>query len=334
MPQDDAAPPVGTRRLVSIIVPALNEAANVPGLVARFRELARAHDRYDFELVLIDDGSTDDTADLLLEHADPAYRTVAVRLARRFGSHYAISAGLDECHGDSAIVLGADLQEPPSLIDAFLADWESGSQVVWGVRRTRNAGRSLSTEIFSRSFSLLFTRYAQLQNYPAEGPSGVLVDRVVMDQLAKMPEHNRNVLALIAWLGFTQTRVEYDQIPRQHGESRWTRRRMLQLAVDSLIQFSSMPLRLCTFTGLAVALLGVLYALLLVVRVLFGVDTPPGWSTVLVVVLLLGGVQLTVVGVMGEYLWRAVEETRARPLFVVRDVRTAARLDGSSPRSG
>lgn len=321
-----------TRRLVSIVVPALNEADNVPGLVERFGELARTHEQYDFELVLVDDGSTDGTADLLLEHADPAFRTVAVRLARRFGSHYAISAGLAESRGDCAVVLGADLQEPPSLIEDFLREWEGGSQVVWGVRRTR-AGRSWAQEAFSRAFSLLFTRYAQLENYPPEGPSGVLLDRLVIDELAKMPEHNRNVLALIAWLGFTQTRVDYDQLARQHGQSRWTRRRMIQLAVDSLIQFSSMPLRVCTFAGLGVALLGLLYAIFLVVRVLAGVETPPGWSTVLVVVLLLGGMQLTVVGVIGEYLWRAVEETRARPLFVVRDVRVAPGPGGTPRRS-
>lgn len=322
------------RRLVSIVVPALNEADNVPGLVERFGAIAAAHAGYDFELVLVDDGSTDGTADLLLEAAEPTQRVTAVRLSRRFGSHYAISAGFDVCRGDAAIVLGADLQEPPSLIADFIADWESGSDVVWGVRRTRT-GRSLSQELFSKSFSLLFSRYAKLENYPAEGPSGVLVTREVMQELAKMPERNRNVLALIAWLGFTQTRVDYDQVARKHGESRWTRRRMLQLAVDSLIQFSSMPLRLCTFTGLGVAFLGVLYAVFLVVRVLVGVDTPPGWSTVLVVVLLLGGLQLTVIGVMGEYLWRAVEETRGRPLFVVRDVRTTEPATDSrqSPRA-
>lgn len=304
----------------------------MPGLIARFGELARAHDRYDFELVLVDDGSTDGTADLFLALADPAYRSVAVRLARRFGSHYAISAGFAQCRGDCAIVLGADLQEPPSLIDSFLANWEAGSQVVWGVRRTRT-GRSRSTELFSRAFSWLFSRYAQLQNYPAEGPSGVLVDRCAIDELAKMPERNRNVLALIAWLGFTQTRVDYEQVERAHGQSRWTRRRMLQLAVDSLIQFSSMPLRLCTFTGIGVAFLGLAYATFLVLRVLVGVDTPPGWSTVLVVVLILGGMQLTVVGVIGEYLWRAVEETRSRPLFVIRDVRIAVGSGDSPPGS-
>jgi dolichol-phosphate mannosyltransferase len=245
-----------------------------------------------------------------------------ITLARSFGSHYAISAGLARCAGDCAVVFGADLQEPPSLLADFLAHWEQGSHVVWGVRRSRMK-RSPLQEVASRSFSSVFSRYANLSNYPPEGPSGVLLDRCVIEEVQRMPEHNRNVLALIAWLGFTQTRVDYDQEARRHGESRWTTRKMVKLAVDSLIQFSSMPLRLCTFTGIVVAIIGVVYALVLVVRSLLGVTTPTGWPTVIVIILLIGGTQLTVMGITGEYLWRAVEESRGRPLYVILDVRVA-----------
>jgi polyisoprenyl-phosphate glycosyltransferase len=133
------------------------------------------------------------------------------------------------------------------------------------------------------------------------------------------------VIALIAWLGFTQTRVDYDQVARKHGQSRWTKRKMIKLAVDSLIQFSSMPLRFCTFTGILVALAGAVYAVALVVRSIIGVETPSGWPTVLVTLLLLSGVQLAVIGVLGEYLWRAVEEVRGRPLYVIKGVRTPSR---------
>lgn len=319
-----AEPGEGTsRRLVSVVVPALDEADNVPGLIARYAELAAAHSRYDFELVVVDDGSVDGTADLVLSLAHPDQRVTVVQLSRTFGSHYAISAGLAKCSGDAAVVLGADLQEPPSLVAEFLAGWEAGHQVVWGVRRSRT-GRSRAQELASKTFSLLFARYANLANYPPEGPSGVLVDRSVIDELRRLPEHNRNVLALIAWLGFSQTRVEYDQVARRHGTSRWTKRKMVKLAVDSLIQFSSMPLRACTFTGIGVALAGAIYAVFLVARALAGVETPSGWPTVLVILLLLGGIQLTVIGVMGEYLWRAVEETRGRPLYVIRRIRQTA----------
>jgi polyisoprenyl-phosphate glycosyltransferase len=308
------------RRLVSVVVPALNEAENVPGLLKRFAEFSLEHPAYDFELVLVDDGSTDGTADLVLEHAAQDEPVTVIRLARSFGSHYAISAGLAQCSGDAAVVLGADLQEPPSLLRDFLSRWEEGNEVVWGIRRLRT-GRSAISELFSKTFSIVFTRYANLANYPPEGPSGVLLDRCVIDELSKLSERNRNVLALIAWLGFNQTRVEYDQIARRHGKSRWTKSKMIKLAVDSLLQFSSMPLRVTSFSGVTVAFAGIVYALVLIARALFGVETPSGWPTVLVVILVLGGVQLTLIGVMGEYLWRAVEETRNRPLYVVRDVR-------------
>jgi dolichol-phosphate mannosyltransferase len=310
------------RPLVSVVVPALNEADNVPGLMTRFGELAAAHPRYAFELVVVDDGSSDATTDLVLRLAKPDQKVTVVQLARTFGSHYAISAGLARCEGDCAVVLGADLQEPPELLGEFLGKWEAGHQIVWGVRRTRT-GRSFANELASKMFSVLFTRYANLAGYPPEGPSGVLVDRCVIDELARLPERNRNVMGLIAWLGFTQTRVDYDQVARRHGKSRWTKRKMVKLAVDSLISFSSMPLRACTFTGIGVALAGLAYAVFLVVRAILGVSTPSGWPTVLVIMLVLGGMQLAVIGVMGEYLWRAVEEVRGRPLFVVRGVHVA-----------
>jgi dolichol-phosphate mannosyltransferase len=310
------------RPLVSILVPALNESDNVPGLLERFGQFSVRHPDHDFELVLVDDGSTDGTADRLLELAPPDSRITAVRLSRSFGSHYAISAGLPRCSGDCAVVFGADLQEPPSLLADFLKKWEEGDDVVWGVRRTRT-GRSALLEFASKTFTSSFTRYAGLSNYPPEGPSGVLLDRIVMEEVQRLPERNRNILALIAWLGFTQSRVEYDQEARRHGRSRWTTRKMIKLAIDSWIQFTSLPLRLSSFVGVTVAFLGLIYAIVLVIRSLLGVSTPAGWATVIVIVLVLGGTQLTMVGVMGEYLWRSVEESRGRPLYVVRDVRVA-----------
>ena len=310
------------RPLVSILVPALNESDNVPGLLQRFGDFSVQQPDYDFELVLVDDGSTDGTADRLLELAPPGSRITAVRLSRSFGSHYAISAGLPRCAGDCAVVFGADLQEPPSLLADFLAKWDEGDDVVWGVRRTRT-GRSALLEFASKTFTSSFTRYAGLSNYPPEGPSGVLLDRLVIDEVQRLPERNRNILALIAWLGFTQSRVEYDQEARRHGRSRWTTRKMIKLAIDSWIQFTSLPLRLSSFVGVTVAFLGLVYAIVLVIRSLLGVSTPAGWATVIVIVLVLGGTQLTMVGVMGEYLWRSVEESRGRPLYVVRDVRVA-----------
>lgn len=303
---------------VSIVVPAFNEANHVDALSALMREIAMSEPSLSFELVVVDDGSTDGTAQALVSSLPRCYDLQVVQLSRNFGSHAAISAGFQRAVGDCAIVLGADGQEPASLVSDMLREWRDGYQVVWGIRRSR-ARQGLLRDAASRLFSSLFARYTALETYPTEGPSGVLVDRAVLQHLNAMPELNRNVLALVAWLGYQQASVHYDQQHRQHGTSSWTTKKMIKLAVDSFIQFSSAPLRFCTFAGMGAALLGALYALILIIREVQGVSTPSGWPTLLVVVLLLGGTQLLVIGVLGEYLWRAVEESRRRPLFVVKE---------------
>ena len=181
--REPAGAAAGARRLISVVVPALNEAQNVPHLLKRIAHFGFDFPDYEFELVLVDDGSADGTADLVLQLAAPDDRVTVVRLARSFGSHYAISAGLTQAAGDCAVVLGADLQEPPSLLADFIAHWENGSDVVWGVRQSRS-GRSPLHEFVSKSFSAVFSRYANLANYPPEGPSGVLLDRCVIDEVA------------------------------------------------------------------------------------------------------------------------------------------------------
>ena len=314
---------------ISIVVPALDESDNVAGLVDRVIQAQAAHPEHLFELVLVDDGSTDGTGEAAESAARGRVPLVVVELARSFGSHQAISAGLHHASGECVIVVGADAQEPPELISAFLAAWRAGAEIVWGVRRTR-AAKSWAAELPSRLFSYLFSRFAHLEHYPPEGPSGMLLDRVVVDEVNRLGERNRNVMALVSWLGFRQEQVLYDQLPRQSGTSKWTRAKMIKLAADSLLQFSTMPLRVCTYAGLIVALLGVIYALVLIVRTMTGVDTPSGWPTLLVIVLLLGGAQLTVTGVIGEYLWRAVEETRGRPLFVIRKVTARSVASGDN----
>jgi glycosyltransferase involved in cell wall biosynthesis len=320
-----------TRRLVSFVVPALDEAENVEALIDRCADAPRLNPGYDFELILIDDGSQDGTGRDALASAEGRINITVVELSRSFGSHQAISAGFHHAAGECVVVLGADAQEPPELVGEFLQRWESGAEIVWGVRRTR-APKSWASELPSRAFSFLFSRFANLEHYPPEGPSGMLLDRVVVDRINTLGERNRNVMALVSWLGFRQERVLYDQLERRSGASKWTRAKMIRLAADSLLQFSTMPLRLCTYGGLIVAVLGMVYATFLVVRSVLGVPTPSGWPTLLVIVLLLGGAQLTVIGVMGEYLWRAVEETRQRPLFVIRQVTTKTTPAGENSR--
>lgn len=330
---DPSPPDRGGQPLVSLVIPVLDELENVDALIARFGEIEADNPGHTFELVLVDDGSTDGTAAAFEAAFPPEGRLAVVRLARNFGSHYAISAGFRHARGRCAIVIGADLQEPVSLIGELLDGWHAGHEIVWGIRGDR-AKVGLFTKVTSHAFSALFHRFADIKSYPAEGPSGVLCDRAVLDVVLTMPEHNRNLYGLIAWSGFAQSRVEYAQLPRHAGHTKWTRSKLAKLAIDSFIQFSTMPVRLMTWLGMIVASIGFAYAFVLVVLGATGTSAPEGWTTVVVVVLIVGGLQLMTLGVLGAYLWRTIEETRGRPLFIVREVTESAgrrAAEGSRP---
>jgi dolichol-phosphate mannosyltransferase len=296
-----------------------NEALNASALAERFEKLIGLHSSFDLELIAIDDGSTDGSSAALANEFNSDSRVTIVELARNFGSHQAVTAGLDLAAGDCAIVLGADLQEPVELVGLFLDEWQKGSDVVWGIRRKR-AHKGLGT-LFSRGFSRLFHKYSEIKTYPVEGPSGVLVSRVVLDSLAELRERNRNIYGLIAWLGFPSSQVNYEQHPRNAGVTKWTRGRLARLAMDSFVEFSSVPLKAATLAGAIIATSGFLYAIVLVVRAIFVGTAPEGWTTVSVLVLVLGGFQLLMLGVVGEYLWRTTDEARKRPGYVTRNIR-------------
>jgi polyisoprenyl-phosphate glycosyltransferase len=304
------------KKLVTIVYPVLNEADGAAHLAERMANLVKLNAEYDIEFVVIDDGSTDSTTSILQSAVDSNINLRVVTLARNFGSHAALSAGLDAAKGECAILLGADLQEPESLVSDFLASWSAGNEVVWGVRHQRKVS-GITSKLASVLFSRLFTKYADLENYPPEGPSGVLCDRAVIDVVAELNERNRNLYGLIAWVGFKQTKVYFEQSERKAGQSKWTTRKLIKLALDSLVQFSSAPIRLMTYIGMFFASLGFFYAALLITRALFIQRGPAGWTSVIVAVLVIGGVQLLMLGLLGEYLWRGVDETRQRSLYII-----------------
>lgn len=302
--------------LISVLIPFLNEEETIDAMFNRFTEINSRYPNYEFEYILVDDGSTDDSVKKIRSYKDDLLNIKLISFSRNFGSHAAISSGLEECQGDCAIVLGADLQEPPELIDSFLAEFEQGNEVVWGIRNVRSA-KGLGG-LFSKAFSKLFHRFSEIKTYPEEGPSGVLIARNVIDVVTKMSERNRNILGLIAWSGFHQSRVEYIQDPRLAGVSKWTKKRLLKLAVDSFVQFSSAPIRGMSYVGAITAFLGFFYAFIIIIQHLLLSNGPSGWATVSVLILVIGGIQLIMLGVLGEYIWRGTEETRSRPLFIVR----------------
>ncbi len=298
------------RPLVTILAPAYDEADNAVGLVGFYREIRREHPDLDFELLVVDDGSTDGTGDVVLAALRAGDVARVARLSRNFGSHAAVSAGLALARGDCVITVSTDLQEPMDAICAFLAEWRAGADVVWGVRRTR-AERAGTARLFSR----LFHRWSDIPTYPKDGPSQVLLSRQVIDVVCGMPERNRNVLGMIAWVGFTQRTIEFDQLPRPAGHSKWTARRKLKLVLDSFVEFCPAPFLATTAGGLCLAAVGLLAGL---TQVLLGV--PSGWGMVLAAVCFVGGLQLGAIGGFGEYLWRAGDDARQRPVYVLRGV--------------
>ena len=242
-------------------------------------------------------------------------RVHGIRLARNFGSHMAITCGLHHAKGDCAVVLAADLQDPPETLPELLNKWEEGAHVVWAVRAQRE-GEKVSRLAFSRLFYFLMRHLIGIKELPATGADFFLVDRRVLDAFGQFTETNVNIIALITWMGYRQTSITYTKQARLYGSSGWALKKKLKLVVDSVTSFSYAPIRTISYVGFLVAVLGFCYAAYLIIHALRG-NLVQGWSSLMVVVLVMGGVQMMMMGVLGEYLWRALDEARRRPPYVI-----------------
>lgn len=310
---------MSTRKLVTLIAPAFNEADNAAGLVAFVREIRAAHPDLDFELVVVDDGSTDGTVGVVLDAlADGDVARVA-SLSRNFGSHAAITAGLALARGDCALTLSTDLQEPLEAIGRFLDAWRAGNDIVWGVRESRAVPKGLGN-LLSRQFSNVFQRMSSIPTYPKDGPSQILVSRKVIDTVNEMPENNRNVFGIFAWVGFSQTTITFEQLPRPAGKSKWTSKKKIRLVVDSFVEFSAAPFLITFLLGIVICMLGFVGGLATLLVALITLSAPVGWLLILSSVFLLGGLNLAALGGFGEYLWRAGDDARRRPVYILRNV--------------
>jgi polyisoprenyl-phosphate glycosyltransferase len=309
---------VGTparRKTLTIVVPMYNEIDNVEALAQRMLEIRAEHSSLEIDFVVVDDGSADGSGEMLQSLCPQPWFSL-ITFSRNFGSHAALSAGFKAARGDAVSMMGADLQEPQSLLPQMIREWEDGGEVIWAVREQRAAGSFLSHKLPELFWGLIH-RFSTLSNYPVEGPSVVFCDRKAVDAVNDMSESNRNFILLIAWVGFRQRVVRFVQAPRQAGSSKWSTRKLIKIAMDSLVQFSTSPIRLMSYLGTSVAGIGFLYATFLVIRALFVQRGPAGWTTAVVVVLILGGLQLLMLGMLGEYLWRGTDEARRRPLYIL-----------------
>lgn len=317
-----AAPSTGGPVALSIVVPCYNESASVNALFERLERvldgLRAADPALSYEIVCVNDGSRDDTLPRLIGHhaRNPAIKVVS--FARNFGKEVALTAGIDHARGDAVIPIDADLQDPPELIGELLAQWRAGYDVVFATRRTR-AGESWLKKATAHAFYRVIDRMSEVPIPPNTGDFR-LMDRRVIEALRHLPERNRFMKGLFAWVGFRQTAVLYDREPRYGGQTTWNYWRLWNFALDGLTGFTTWPLKVWSYVGVGVSGLSFLYAFVVIVRRLFiAPQDTPGYASLMAVILFLGGIQLISLGVIGEYLSRVYGEVKQRPLYLVRD---------------
>lgn len=301
---------------LSAVVPVFNEEGSLGELHRRVTAVLETLN-VDYELILVDDGSRDRTPEIIAELCASDSRVRAVHFSRNFGHQAALAAGLQHASGRAVIVLDADLQDPPELIPELVTRWREGFQVVYAQRRKREReglAKRGAAFLFYRTLRKI-TRF----EIPADTGDFCLMDRTVVDLLNSMPERNRYVRGLRAWVGFRQTAVPFDRPPRFAGEPKYTFGGSFGLAVNGILALSKFPLRVATYFGLAVSIASFVLGAWYVVQRLSGrADLVRGWASTVVIVLFLGGVQLLTIGIIGEYLSRIYDEVKQRPLYVVR----------------
>jgi dolichol-phosphate mannosyltransferase len=308
--------------LISIVVPVYHNAASLPDLLKAFQVLADQNADDTFEFVFVDDGSRDDSYVVLRALMVTEPRIKVVKLSRNFGSNPAVMAGLSQARGDAVAAIAADLQDPPELIHDMLARWRDGKKVVLAARETRDDPGM--TALLADTFYALFRRYA-IKTMPKHGFDFFLIDRQVCDLINSIEEANVYLMGLILWLGFDPDVLYYHRREREkrYGGSMWTFAKKIKYFVDSFVAFSYFPVRMASIMGFTLSFLGVIYAIVVIIGTLFfGVDAE-GWSSLMVVLLVVGGAQMVMMGILGEYLWRNLDETRKRPRFIVEEVLSA-----------
>lgn len=301
--------------MISLIFPVYNEQDNLRLLYERVQKVCDTIPDEKFEFVFVDDCSGDSSPQILRELNGKDRRVKVIRFARNCGSHAALAAGLNFCSGHCAVVLAADLQDPPEIISELLDKWQRGAKIVWGVRKARE-GESLLRKFFAGIYYRLMNWLTEIR-MPPSGADVFLADRVVINAYKQMSEKHTSVFMALAWLGFPQNKISYTKQARHQGHSKWTLGRKFKLAVDSLLSFSDVPVRYMSALGFLTAIAGFAYALYVIWEYIFLEIPVQGWSSLIVAILVVGGIQMMMLGVLGEYLWRTYDESRKRPRFVV-----------------
>ena len=314
--------------LISIVVPLYNEEGNVPALLGRIAAIMeRAAGTDTYEIVAVNDGSRDATLAALRLARSVEPNLVVVNLSRNFGHQIAATAGLDVARGDAVVLMDGDLQDPPELIEQFLQKWREGYDVVYATRKSRK-GESFFKVITARLFYRTIRRMTKV-SIPVDTGDFRLMSRRVVDALGATREKHRFLRGLVSWVGFEQIGVEYERDARFSGATKYPFSRMLTFAIDGITSFSEIPLRFATYLGFFVSGFAFLYAAVVLVLKILGLNEP-GYTSIMIVILFLGGVQLVTIGIAGEYLGRIYDQVKERPLYLLSSVE---RHDGAGVSS-
>ncbi len=308
--------------LISIVIPAYNEQDVLEELHKRLTDVVDSV-KHDFEVVYVDDGSTDNTLGVLelLKKSDP--RVAIIELSRNFGKEIALTAGLDHAEGDATITIDADLQHPPELIPELIENWEGGVDVVYAVRSTREDETPVK-RFFTNMFYSILGKMGTVE-ISHNSSDYRLLSRSALDALLRIREQHRFMKGLFSWIGFSQKAIPYTPDKRYSGKTKWNYLSLWNLAIEAITSFSLLPLKIATYLGIFTALVAFIFAgVVIVKKILFG-DPVPGYPSLMAAILFIGGVQLITIGIIGEYLGRVFDETKRRPLYFVKNYHPAVR---------
>ncbi len=300
---------------IGLVIPCYNEESVLNSLVERLNRLCTASE-FTIRILFVNDGSSDRTRDMLRQICAEHRHISCIHFSRNFGHQAAVSAGLMHVKGDASVVLDADLQDPPEVIPAMVEKWLEGYDVVYGVRRKRKEGFLLKTAYF------LFYRIMKKLvpfNVPLDAGDFALVDRRVIDAINQLPEKTRFVRGLRGWVGYKQIGLPYERDSRQAGDSKYSYLKLFKLALDGIIAYSTIPLRIGIWVGTVSAISGLFYFLYVIYSKLVMDSNPSGWASLSSIILVLGGVQLLVLGIIGEYIGRIFDEVKARPSYIIEE---------------
>ena len=299
----------------SVVIPVYNEAEVLPELYKRLTEIMEQEEGL-YEIVFVNDGSQDKSFEIMKEMSQKDNRVKIINLSRNFGHQIAITAGLDYASGASVILMDADLQDPPEVLPNFIKKWKEGFDVVYAVRTKRKEN------IFKRILYKMFYRILRAiseVDIPLDSGDFSLLSRRVVDAIRQTQERNRFVRGIRSWVGFRQVAVEYERAKRYSGDAKYTLPKLIKLGIDGLVAFSSVPLRIITYLGFAISFLSFIYILYAIVIKLLTDSSPQGWTSMIVAVFFIGGLNLTMLGIIGAYIGRIYNEVKQRPLYFVNE---------------